>query len=137
VRYVLLSPTTPLDWDGGPREARIVRSAGSGLKLVFRSKNWTIYELPHATPLLTGPAHPVVTTFGHTVIRGRVFARGRYLLRAHYTPYWHLSGAGCVAPGPGKMTILRLTRPQSFSLDVPGTPAGLVRQLVDERHSAC
>jgi hypothetical protein len=137
VRYVLLSTTAPLDWDGGPREARIVRSAGSGLKLVFRSKNWTIYELPHATPLLTGPADPVVTSFGHTVIRGRVFAAGRYMLRAHYTPYWHLKGAGCVAHGPGKMTILELPRAESFSLVVPGTPAGLVRQLVDERHSAC
>ena len=137
VRYVLLSPTTPLDWDGGPHEARIVRSAGSGLKLVFRSKNWTIYELPHATPLLTGPAQPVVTSFGHTAIRGRVFAPGHYLLRTHYTPYWHLKGAGCVAPGPGKMTILELKRPEPFSLAVPGTPGGLLRQLVDERHSAC
>lgn len=137
VRYVLLSPTAPLDWDGGPREARIVRSPASGLKLVFRSKNWTIYELPHATPLLTGPAHPLVTAFGHTVIRGRVFGPGRYLLRAHYTPYWHLRGAGCVAPGPGKMTILDLTRPETFALAVPGTPGGLLHELVDERHTAC
>ncbi len=137
VRYVLLSTTAPLDWDGGPREARIVRSPGSGLKVVFRSKNWTIYELPHATPLLTGPAHPVVTKFGHTVIRGRVFAPGRYLLRAHYTPYWHLEGAGCVARGPRKMTMLDLTRPQTFALVVPGTPEALVGQLVDERHTTC
>ena len=78
VRYVLLSTTAPLDWEGGPQEARIVRSPRSGLKAVFRSRNWTIYELPHATPLLTGPAHPVVTAFGHTAIRGRGL-RGRAL----------------------------------------------------------
>ena len=70
VRYVLLSTTTPLDWDGGPQEARVVRGPHSGLQLVFRSRNWTIYELPHATPLLTGPADPVVTSFGHTTIGG-------------------------------------------------------------------
>jgi hypothetical protein len=129
VRYVLLSTTAPLDWDGGPQEARVLRSRRSGLRLVFSSRNWTIYELPHATPLLTGPAHPVVTSFGHTAIRGRVFAAGRYLLRAHYSPYLRLRGSGCVAPGPDKMTILDLTRPGKFALAVPGTPGGLVREL--------
>lgn len=129
VRYVLLGRNVPLDWEGGPQEARVVRSARSGLRLVFRSASWTIYELPRATPLLTGPAKPIVTSFGHTVIRGEVFAAGRYLLRNHYSPYLRLEGAGCVAPGPDRMTILDLKRPQRFALSVPGTPDGLVREL--------
>jgi hypothetical protein len=137
VRYVLLARDAPLDWDGGPEEARIVRGAGSGLRLVFRSPNWAIFELPHATPLLTGPAHPVVTSFGHTAIRGRVFAAGKYLLRAHYSPYLRLQGSGCVGPGPGKMTILNLTASGSFSLAVPGTPSGLVRELFDGKRETC
>jgi hypothetical protein len=137
VRYVLLSTTAPLDWDGGPQEARVLRSANSGLKVVFRSANWTIYELPHATPLLTGPAQPIVTAFGHTVIRGRVFAPGRYLLRAHYNPYWRLRGAGCVAHGPNKMTILDLPRPERFALSVPGTPGGLARELLGDHSATC
>ena len=137
VRYVLLSTTAPLDWEGGPQEAHVVRSPRSGLHAVFRSRNWTIYELPHATPLLTGPANPVVTSFGHTAIRGRVFAAGRYLLRAHYSPYLRLQGNGCVAPGPGKMTFLELTRPQRFALSVPGTPDGLVRELVGGSEATC
>jgi hypothetical protein len=137
VRYVLLARTAPLDWDGGPQEARVLRSSGSGLHLVFRSRNWAIFELPHATPLLTGPAQPVVTSFGHTAIRGSVFAAGRYLLRAHYNPYWRLQGSGCAAPGPDKMTILDLTRPQQFSLSVPGTPGGLVRELFGGTRSTC
>jgi hypothetical protein len=136
VRYVLLSTTAPLDWDGGPQEERVVRSPRSGLKVVFRSSNWTVYELPHATPLLTGPARPVVTSFGHTAIRGQVFAAGRYLLRAHYSPYLHLQGAGCVAPGPDKMTVLDLKRPQRFALSVPGTPDGLVRELFGDKQAA-
>jgi hypothetical protein len=137
VRYVLLSTTAPLDWDGGPQEARILHSPRSGLKPVFRSANWTIYELPHATPLLTGPAHPVVTSFGHTVIRGRVFAGGSYLLRAHYNPYWRLRGAGCVTQGPGKMTMLHLPGPERFALGVPGTPGGLVSELIGDKQATC
>lgn len=137
VHYVLLSNTAPLDWDGGPQEARVVRSAGSGLKPVFHSRNWTIYELPHATPLLTGPGNPVVTSFGHTAIRGQVFAAGRYLLRNHYSPYLRLQGSGCVAPGPNKMTYLDLTRPERFALSVPGTPDGLVRELFGGGEATC
>jgi hypothetical protein len=137
VKYVLLSRTAPLDWDGGPKEARIVRSPSTGLKLVYESRNWWIYELPHATPLLTGPANPVVTRFGHTVIGGRVFAAGHYLLRAHYNPYWRLTGSGCVADGPNKMTVLDLTRPERFTLTVPGTPEGFVTELVDGKRATC
>jgi hypothetical protein len=137
VRYVLLTRTAPLDWDGGPEERSVLRSAASGLELVFRSRNWAIFELPHATPLLTGPANPVVTSFGHTVIGGRVFAAGRYLLRAHFNPYWRLTGAGCAAPGPNKMTILDLARPERFALAVPGTPTGLVREIVAGKQATC
>jgi hypothetical protein len=137
VQYILLSTTAPLDWDGGPQEARVLRSPNSGLNVVFRSRNWTIYELPHATPLLTGPAKPVVTSFGHTVIRGQVFAAGRYLLRAHYSPYLRLKGGGCVSQGPDKMTYLDLTRPERFALSVPGTPDGLVRELFAGGEATC
>jgi hypothetical protein len=137
VRYVLLARTAPLDWDGGPREAQIVRSPDTGLTPVFRSKNWLIYELPRPTPLLTGPGKPVVTAFGHTVTSGRVFAAGAYLLREHYNPYWHLQGAGCVARGPDDMTVLDLSRSGTFSLAAPGTPQSLVGQIVDGKRTNC
>ena len=78
-----------------------------------------------------------MTSFGHTVIGGRVFQPGRYLLRAHYNPYWRLQGEGCAAPGPDKMTILDLTRAERFALEVPGTPGGLVRELFGDTRSAC
>jgi hypothetical protein len=135
VEYVLLSSTAPLDWDGGPQEARVLRSPGSGLEVVFRSKDWTIYRLPHPTPLLTGPGRAVVTAFGHTTIRGVVSAPGTYLLRAHYSPYWRLSGAGCVRRGPGMMTMVQLNRAGPFSLSVPGTPEAFIDELVTgQRH---
>jgi len=136
VEYVLLA-STPLDWDGGPREARIIRSRNLGLRLVFHSRNWAVYLLPHPTPLVTGPGSAHVTAFGHTTIRGVVSLPGRYLVRMHYSPYLRLEGLGCVAPAPAKMTWLELRRPGPFSLSVPGTPAGLLDALVDGHACGC
>jgi hypothetical protein len=117
VRYVVVARNAPLDWHGGPQEARVASAHAGGLRMVFSSKNWRIYELPHATSLITGPSHPVVTAFDHTLTRGHVFSAGRYLLREHYNRYWHLQGAaGCVAPGPNDMTILDFSQPGQFSL---------------------
>jgi hypothetical protein len=137
VRYVVLVRTAQLDWDGGPREQQVVQSRAAGLKLAFRSKDWLIYELPHATPLLSGPAGPVITAFRHTVTRGSVFAAGTYLLREHYNPYWRLHGAGCVARGPNDMTTLALSRPQRFSLTAPRTPVGWIGQVVSGKQTNC
>jgi hypothetical protein len=130
VEYVLV-PSTPLDWDGGPTEARIVRSPAAGLRVAFRSTNWTIYRLPHPTPLLTGPGAARVTELDHSVVRGTVDRPGRYLLRAHYNPYWRLSGGGCVRRAPGKMTSLVLLHSGSFSLSVPTSPEGLLDAVND------
>ena len=125
VKYVLL-PATSLDADGGPLEARVARSPRSGLLLVYTGLTGSIYELPQATPLLTGPSSARVTRFGHTTINGTVSAPGRYLLRVHYNPYWKLSGAGCARRGPARMTVLQLTMPGPFSLTVPATADGLL-----------
>lgn len=137
VRYVLVARNAPLDWHGGPREAQVAGSRAAGMMVVFRSANWLIYELPHPTPLLTGPGHPVVTKFGHIVTSGRVSVAGHYLLREHYNPYWHLNGAGCVAPGPDQMTVLDFSRAGTFSLTVPATPQSLVGQIVHDKQTNC
>jgi hypothetical protein len=134
VEYVLLA-STPLDWDGGPQEARVLRT--SGLQVVFRAKNWTIYRLAHPTPLLTGPARATVTAVGHTRIIGVVAAPGRYLLRAHYSPYWKLQGAGCVREAPGSMVWLEMRKGGPFSLSVPDSADGLIDAVTARHHGAC
>lgn len=136
VEYILL-PSTPLDWDGANREAAIVRSSNSGLRVVFRSTNWTIYRLPHPTPLMTGPAPASITAFGHTTISGSVSSPGRYILRTHFNPYWKLAGAGCVRRGPAKMTWLELKRAGSFSLSIPSSPDGLLDSLSTRHTGGC
>ena len=52
VHYVLL-PHAPLDYSA-VTEARLLRSGRSGLQLVDRLPNWTVYALPDPTPILTG-----------------------------------------------------------------------------------
>jgi hypothetical protein len=135
-KYVLV-PATQLDPVGGPKEAQLVASPLSGLKVAFRSRTWTIYRLPHAKPLLTGPGKANVVRFGHSVITGQVSAPGRYLLRARFVPYWKLKGAGCARPGPGKMTWLDLRSAGRFSLSVAETPAALYAAASSSHASAC
>jgi hypothetical protein len=132
VAYVLL-PTTQLDGDGAPREARVLRSPNSGLYIVYRSKNWTIYALPNPTPLLTGPGQAQITAFRHASISGSVSAPGRYLLRAHYSAYWKLKGPGCVTKGPAKMTWLTLPKPGRFTLVVSTTATAMLSAVTSDR----
>jgi len=116
VRFVLL-PKTELDTDGAKAEAALLRSGRSGLKIVEQSGAWTMYELPDATPLMTGPGGAEITHQGHATLSGTVTASGRYLLRVRWMPYWILEGvADCVAPGPQGQTIVRTTGQGAFAL---------------------
>jgi hypothetical protein len=136
VEYVLLA-RTQLDGDGGPAEAALVRSPSSGLELAFSGPTWEIYRLPAATPLLTGAAPSHIISFGHTTILGTVSAAGRYVLRAHYNPYWKLTGLGCVTRGPGGMTALQLAAPGRFSLSVSATASALFDVATADNDKTC
>ena len=116
VRLVLL-PATRLDALGAGTEERLLRSGRSGLVRVASTPTWTAWELPHATPILTGPASARLTAFEHERIRGHVGAAGDYLLRVRWTPYWRASGAAsCVERAPGGLTMLRASRRGDFAL---------------------
>ena len=94
VRYVLL-PHAPLDYSA-VAEARLLRSGRSGLRLVTRLPHWTVFALPHPTPILTADA-PVsgarVIRLGDSRIRLWVPAAGGYDLRMSFSPYWSTSSA--------------------------------------------
>ena len=116
VRHVLLAHARlgPL---GAEREAELLRSGRSGLEPVFRSADWTIYRLPGATPLLTGPAAAAVERLEHGRIVARVAAGGRYRLRVRWSPYWRVEGAACVAPAGDGMTQVVARRGGRFTLE--------------------
>jgi hypothetical protein len=96
VRYVLL-PHDPLDGSTGYEVALLHR--GAGLRLVERTARWTIYELPHSTPIATPARHIRVTRMTAEGIDFQVDRPGVYDVRVRYTPYWRVvAGTACVAP---------------------------------------
>ncbi|MGI8887295.1 MAG: hypothetical protein ACR2G9_10340 [Gaiellaceae bacterium] len=116
VRYVLL-PKTRLDKLGARHEAELVRSGRAGLALVHSSPNWTIWELPRATPILSGPGRAELTEFGHERVGGWTDTAGDYLLRVRYTPHWRAAGtAVCLSPAGNGLTRLKISRAGAFSL---------------------
>ena len=131
VRYVLL-PMTKLDSEGAKAEAQLLRSGASGLKLVAVRGSWMIYELPHPTPLVTGPGTARVLSQDHAVLRGTVTQPGLYTMRVRWMPYWSLSGVvDCVAPGPDGQTVLRMRTPGGFQLAATQRADLLVERMFD------
>jgi hypothetical protein len=105
---------------------------------VLRARDATIYELPAATPLLTGPARAAVTTLQSSRIEGHVARAGTYFLRVRYSPYWTVTrGSFCLAPGPSAMTQLRATAAASFTIQSAETPGGVLSDLFDEDSGRC
>ena len=126
VRYVLL-PRDPLDYSA-ENEAALLRSGASGLRQVARVGGWTIYELPHATPIATPSDGIGVLSLTSNSVILRVSRPGVYRLRLRYTPYWRVErGVACAAPREPWGTELRVTRAGvirlSFDVDL-GTFVG-------------
>jgi len=137
IRYVLV-PKTKLDPIGGPAEARVAASSATGLRRVFESQTWTIYELPSATPLLTGrsPAH--LLGLGHETVTGTAARRGRYLLRVRFNPYWQVEPSGaCVRRAANGMTQLILPRAGRFTLVIPSDLGAVLEALTRSPPALC
>jgi hypothetical protein len=118
VRYVLL-PRTQIGRAGEEREAELLLSGRSGLRLVHTSPDWKIWEVPAARPLLTGPGQAQVTRYGHDEIDGATGAAGDYRLSVRFTKYWRvLAGSVCLAEAQDGMTTLRAARPGPFRLRI-------------------
>lgn len=118
VRFVLL-PQARLGPMGARDEAELLRSGRSGLVEAFRSRDWRIYELTSAQPLLTGPAAAEVVTLSHQRVAGEVAAAGSYGLRIRYSPYWHVEqGSLCVARAADGMTRIVARGAGPFELAV-------------------
>ena len=137
VKYVLL-PTTRLDPVSAPAEARLLQSGGAGLSRVFSSPTGTVYELPRASPLLTGPGRALLTTLNNVEVAGTVAVPGRYVLRIHYNPHWEFRAAGaCVQAGPNRMTTLVVSRPGSFALAGSDGVSSFLRSLLPDGKRLC
>jgi hypothetical protein len=137
VRYVLL-PDTQIGRYGEKREADLLTSGRSGLRLAFTTPNWRIYELPRAEGLLGGLGRPRISAVGHERVAGSVTAQGDHRLAVRYTPYWRVArGRVCLEEAADGMTILRFAAAGTFVLQLDEHPGALVRAAVGDSPAGC
>jgi hypothetical protein len=101
VRYVLVTDA-PRDYSSR-NEGRLIASGRSGLVAVRRLPHMTVYELPDATPLVTGPSPATVLWLWPQRLVAVVGAPGSYRVRVRWSPYWQ-SSTGCVGKTKDGMT---------------------------------
>lgn len=108
VRFVAL-PDAQLD-KSAREEAALLRSGTvTGLRSVFRSAHWQVWERAQAR-LVVGPGR--LTALGVSSFALDADRPATLLVRERFSPYWALaSGSGCVADGPGGLTLLTVRRP--------------------------
>ncbi|HLY86505.1 MAG TPA: hypothetical protein VKO84_08360 [Gaiellaceae bacterium] len=103
VGYVVLS-TAPPDYSARA-EAKLLRSGRSGLLPVFHTSTLTIYRVPHARPIFTGPGAPAIVRLSDAKMTVAVRRAGTYRIAVHWSPYWRVT-RGCLTRG--KDDMLRL-----------------------------
>ncbi|HZT91707.1 MAG TPA: hypothetical protein VFA05_06700 [Gaiellaceae bacterium] len=104
VRYVVLSDAPP---DYSSRlERKLILSGRSGLRLVWRDAHVRIFELPHASPIVTGRADGTVEWMTPTRLVLFVQRPGVYDVKVRWSPYWRAS-EGCVARASGGNVVMR------------------------------
>jgi hypothetical protein len=114
VRYVVLSDAPP-DYSSRA-EAALLRSGFSGLRPVLRATHLTVYELPHATGVITGKAPAALRTLSATRMLIDVAAPGHYHVAVRFSPYWRTL-EGCVSRASDGMTQLFVRRAGPVDLD--------------------
>ncbi len=113
VRYVVLTNAPPDYSSRG--EAALLRSGRTSFPIVFRTPTTTIYEVPHASPILTGPGAASVRALSEARVGLRVDSAGSYRLAIRWSPYWKAS-SGCLTKRPDGMIGLKAKRAGAVSL---------------------
>jgi len=134
VRYVVLTGA-PVDYSARG-EARLLASGRSGLRPVFWTPTLTVYEVPLAQRIITGPGAADVVAFTQTQIDLQVARAGRYRLAVRYSPYWQPS-VGCVLPRQDGMVELAIPRGGRVQVRFDVQPGQALREVTGRRSSAC
>jgi hypothetical protein len=93
------------DFAGRSEADFLIKSPPPYLRAVWRNRNWTLYAVEHAVPLLSGPGRLASTTPDSFAFDAR--RPGRFVMRLHFSPYWALtSGSGCVRSAGGNWTAV-------------------------------
>jgi len=134
VRYVLLTDAPP-DYSA-LREAALLRGGHSGLHVVFRTSNLTVFSVPHPRPILTGRAPATVLRLAGAHVVIAVSRPGRYRLAVRYSPYWHAEGA-CVSRAADGMTTIAAQHAGRLELGFHVDAASALAAVVGSRSASC
>jgi hypothetical protein len=126
VQYVAL-PTTATDFAGRSEADFLSKERLPYLRPVWRSRDWRLWAVRSATPLLSGPGRLAGTgPASFTIDAARP---GRFLMRLHFSPYWALTkGSGCVRVGTRNWTVVTLRRPGRAVVESSFSPGRVLTQ---------
>jgi hypothetical protein len=113
VRYVVLAAAPP-DYSSRA-EAALLRGGSSGLAPVFHNARLTVYEVPSAAQVVSGPSSAEVRAMSETKLFIRVSGPGRYRVAVRFSPYWRATH-GCVSRASDGMTTLTARRAETVVL---------------------
>ncbi|WP_353942332.1 hypothetical protein ABII15_12220 [Streptomyces sp. HUAS MG91] len=113
VGLVVLPRGAP-DW-AAKEEAALVRAEPAWLKPVWSDREWRVYRVEAAKPLVRGPA--TVTGSDSAGVVVRFHRKGSALLRVAYSP-WLRVGGGCLERA-GEWTRLRAPRAGLYRVSAP------------------
>ena len=134
VRYVLLSSAQP-DYSA-QGEATLLRSGRSGLWVVFRSPNLTIFGVPAPVGILSGGPAARLLALTQTRLVLRVPHPGRYRLAVRYSPYWRTS-SGCIVARPDGMSEVLAPRPGTVVVSFHVGIEQALATAIDDAHPTC
>jgi hypothetical protein len=134
VRYVVLSDAA-VDYSARG-EAALLRSGRSSLRPVFRSAHLTIFAVPSARPILTGPPGGRVASLTESRIVLAVRRAGTYRLAVRFSRYWRPS-LGCALPAEDGMVRLTIPRPGRVSLRFAPDPGRALAALTGGPARSC
>jgi hypothetical protein len=124
VRFVALPSGKP-DYSAR-KERALIESGLPYLRLVWRSKEWRVYEvtLPHAILIPHGDADMELASLGNSSLLIDVRRPGEAAVKVHWSPYWRAYG-GCVERA-GQWTRVIAERPGTLRMAIDFSPERIV-----------
>jgi hypothetical protein len=114
VRFVAV-PRASFDYSA-VKEVALIDRGLPYLRLVMHTRNWRVYEVQGATPIVQGPAK--LRAIGANSVTLDATRPGTSFVRVRFTPYWAITeGSGCVAPAHD-FTKVTLRRPGLATLGI-------------------
>jgi MFS family permease len=115
ISYVAL-PDAPLDYSAHG-EARLIDTAPSYLRELWRSAHWRLFEVRPLTPLAQPPS--VLKRLGADSFLLAAPHSGTFEVRVRFTSYWALlEGHGCVKRGPEGWTEVQARAPGTLRVGI-------------------